>query len=48
VAAFGVWRFAINLGYAAGPVVARLLAQRSFFLLFLETPLRPSHSVCLR
>jgi MFS family permease len=35
VAAFGVWRFAINLGYAAGPVVAGLLAQRSFFLLFL-------------
>jgi MFS family permease len=35
VAAFGVWRFAINLGYAAGPVVAGLLAQHSFFLLFL-------------
>jgi MFS family permease len=35
VAAFGVWRFAINLGYAAGPIVAGLLAQRSFFLLFL-------------
>lgn len=35
VAAFGVWRFAINLGYAAGPVVAGLLAQRSFLLLFL-------------
>jgi MFS family permease len=34
VAAFGVWRFAINLGYAAGPVVAGLLAQHSFFLLF--------------
>lgn len=34
VAAFGVWRFAINLGYAAGPLVAGLLAHRSFFLLF--------------
>jgi dipeptide/tripeptide permease len=35
VAAFGLLRFAINLGYAAGPVVAGLLAQRSFLLLFL-------------
>lgn len=34
VAAFGLSRFAINLGYAAGPVVAGLLAQRSFLLLF--------------
>jgi len=35
VAAFGIWRFAINLGYAAGPIVGGLLAQRSFLLLFL-------------
>lgn len=34
VAAFGLWRFAINLGFAAGPLVGGLLAQRSFFLLF--------------
>jgi len=34
VAAFGLWRFAINLGFAIGPLVGGLLAQRSFFLLF--------------
>jgi MFS family permease len=34
VAAFGLWRFAINLGFAVGPLVAGVLAQRSFFYLF--------------
>jgi MFS family permease len=34
VAAFGLWRFAINLGFAVGPLAAGLLAQHSFFLLF--------------
>lgn len=35
VPAFAVYRFAINLGFAAGPATAGLLAERSFFLLFL-------------
>jgi MFS family permease len=35
VAAFGVYRFAINLGFAFGPATAGLLADRSFFLVFL-------------
>lgn len=34
VAAFGMYRFAINLGFAAGPATAGFLADRSFFLLF--------------
>ncbi|HEX2121510.1 MAG TPA: MFS transporter, partial [Thermoanaerobaculia bacterium] len=33
-AAFGMYRFAINLGFAAGPATAGFLADRSFFLLF--------------
>lgn len=33
--AFAAYRLAINLGFAAGPAVAGLLAQRSFLLLFL-------------
>jgi MFS family permease len=32
VAAFGVYRFAINLGFAFGPATAGLLADHSFFL----------------
>jgi MFS family permease len=35
VPAFAVYRFAINLGFAAGPATAGLLAERSFFLIFL-------------
>jgi MFS family permease len=35
MAAFGVYRFAINLGFAFGPATAGLLADRSFFLVFL-------------
>jgi MFS family permease len=35
VPAFAVYRFAINLGFAAGPATAGLLAERSFFLVFL-------------
>src|SRR5215467_10638363 len=35
VTAFALYRFAVNLGFAAGPVTAGLLASRSFFLLFL-------------
>jgi MFS family permease len=35
VAAFGVYRFAINLGFAFGPAVAGLLADRSFTAVFL-------------
>lgn len=35
VAAFGVYRFAINLGFAAGPATAGFLADRSFLYLFL-------------
>jgi MFS family permease len=35
VAAFGVYRFAINLGFAFGPATAGLLADHSFFLVFL-------------
>jgi len=35
VIAFAVLRFAMNLGFAAGPAMAGLLAGRSFLLLFL-------------
>jgi MFS family permease len=35
VSAFGLYRFAINVGFAAGPATAGLLAERSFFLVFL-------------
>ncbi|HYM62572.1 MAG TPA: MFS transporter [Thermoanaerobaculia bacterium] len=35
VAAFGMYRFAINLGFAAGPATAGFLAGHSFFYLFL-------------
>lgn len=35
VMAFGLYRFAVNLGFAAGPAVAGILADRSFFYLFL-------------
>jgi MFS family permease len=34
VTAFGVYRFAINLGFAIGPASAGFLAERSFLLLF--------------
>src|SRR5687767_13948885 len=34
VAAFGMYRFAINLGFALGPATAGFLADRSFFGLF--------------
>ncbi len=34
VAAFGMYRFAVNLGFAAGPATAGFLADRSFFLVF--------------
>ena len=34
VTAFAVWRFAINLGWSLGPLVAGILAERSFFWLF--------------
>ncbi|HEX8169746.1 MAG TPA: MFS transporter [Thermoanaerobaculia bacterium] len=34
IAAFGMYRFAVNLGFAAGPATAGFLANRSFFLLF--------------
>jgi len=33
--AIGVYRFAVNLGFAAGPATAGFLADRSFFLAFL-------------
>ena len=35
VVAFGVYRFAVNLGFAAGPATAGFLADRSFLLAFL-------------
>ena len=35
VLAFGIYRFAVNLGFAAGPALAGFLAERSFFFLFL-------------
>lgn len=35
VVAFGVYRFAVNLGFAAGPAMAGFLAEKSFFYLFL-------------
>ncbi len=35
VTAFAVWRFAINLGWSLGPIVAGMLAERSFFWLFI-------------
>ena len=35
VTAYALYRLAINLGVAAGPAVAGLLAERSFFLVFL-------------
>ncbi len=35
VMAFGVYRFAVNLGFAAGPATAGFLADRSFFYVFL-------------
>ncbi|HYC61082.1 MAG TPA: MFS transporter [Thermoanaerobaculia bacterium] len=34
VAAFGMYRFAINLGFAVGPATAGFLANRSFFYVF--------------
>lgn len=34
VVAFGMYRFAINLGFALGPATAGFLANRSFFYLF--------------
>ncbi|HEV7240067.1 MAG TPA: MFS transporter [Thermoanaerobaculia bacterium] len=34
VAAFGMYRFAINLGFAAGPATAGFLANKSFFYVF--------------
>lgn len=34
VAAFGMYRFAINLGFAAGPATAGFLANKSFFYIF--------------
>jgi MFS family permease len=34
IAAFGMYRFAINLGFAAGPATAGFLANRSFFYVF--------------
>jgi len=35
VFAFGMYRFAVNLGFAAGPATAGFLADHSFFYLFL-------------
>jgi len=35
VVAFGVYRFAVNLGFAAGPALAGFLAGHSFLLVFL-------------
>ncbi|MFP5247877.1 MAG: MDR family MFS transporter [Thermoanaerobaculia bacterium] len=35
VAAFGMYRFAITLGFAVGPATAGFLADKSFFYLFL-------------
>ena len=35
VLAFGLYRFAINLGFAVGPATAGFLAERSFFYVFL-------------
>jgi MFS family permease len=35
IAAFGMYRFAINLGFATGPIVAGFLAGRSFVWIFL-------------
>lgn len=35
VTAFALYRFAVNLGFAAGPATAGFLAERSFFYLFL-------------
>ena len=35
VTAFAMYRFALNLGFAAGPAAAGILAGRSFLLLFL-------------
>ena len=34
IAAFGMYRFAINLGFAVGPATAGFLANRSFFYVF--------------
>ena len=34
VVAFGMYRFAINLGFAAGPATAGFLANKSFFYVF--------------
>ena len=35
IAAFGMYRFAVNLGFAAGPATAGFLAGHSFFYVFL-------------
>ncbi len=35
VAAFGMYRFAVNLGFAVGPATAGFLANKSFFYVFL-------------
>lgn len=34
IAAFGMYRFAVNLGFAIGPATAGFLADRSFFYIF--------------
>ncbi|HEU4889769.1 MAG TPA: MFS transporter [Thermoanaerobaculia bacterium] len=34
IAAFGMYRFAVNLGFAVGPATAGFLANRSFFYVF--------------
>jgi MFS family permease len=34
IAAFGMYRFAVNLGFAVGPATAGFLADRSFFYIF--------------
>ncbi len=34
IVAFGMYRWAVNLGFAAGPATAGFLASRSFFLVF--------------
>ena len=39
VLAFGLYRFAINLGFAAGPATAGFLAHRSYFYIFVADAL---------
>jgi MFS family permease len=47
MAAFSMYRFAVNLGFAAGPATAGFLASRSFFYVFLGDALTSAGYGCV-